>query len=56
MANQNKSIETGLSQKRDIELIIEKKGIKFLNENLRKVAECRLESTEAYFYLQELLH
>lgn len=47
MANQNKSIETGLSQKRDIELIIEKKGIKFLNENLRKVAECRLESTEA---------
>ena len=47
MANQNKSIETGLSQMRDIELIIEKKGIKFLNENLRKVAECRLESTEA---------
>lgn len=46
MANQNKSIETGLSQKRDIEYIVEKKGWTYFPKSLRNIAECRLESTE----------
>lgn len=46
MANQNKSIDAGLHQKKMIEYIISKKGLSFLPENLKQVAEIRLNNVE----------
>ena len=46
MANQNKSIEAGMNQKKYIEYIIEKKGWTYLPKPLRSVAEVRLNSAD----------
>ncbi len=46
MANQNKSIDAGLHQKKNIEYIISKKGWNYLPDNLKSVAEIRLNNTE----------
>ncbi|MBP3347517.1 MAG: DNA-binding protein WhiA [Clostridia bacterium] len=46
MANQNKSIEAGLAQKRYIEYIVEKKGWGYLPKTLKSVAECRMEAPD----------
>lgn len=46
MANQNKSIEAGLNQKKYIEYIIAKKGWNYLPDTLKSVAELRLNSAD----------
>lgn len=45
-ANMNKAVCAGVKQQEDIKFINEKKGLKFLPENLREIAELRLEEPE----------
>lgn len=45
-ANLNKVVDAALRQVKDIELIIERRGIESLPDNLRSVAEMRLENPD----------
>lgn len=45
-ANLNKTVSTAVRQIEDINYIIQKKGIQYLPENLRRVAEIRLEGID----------
>ena len=45
-ANSNKAVKAGVKQQEDIQLIIEKKGLNYLSDNLREIAKLRLEEPE----------
>jgi hypothetical protein len=45
-ANINKTVRTGVKQQEDIKLIIKLKGMNYLPQNLREIAQLRLEEPE----------
>ncbi len=45
-ANSNKAVKAGVKQQEDIQLIIEKRGLNYLSDNLREIAKLRLEEPE----------